>query len=377
MKRLSVISIVALLLATTQLFAQKSIHYPDSEPPWTISAAGGTSIFLGDIKQNKIMPTFFNKNELRFVAALGVEYSLSNSFRLRGRAAYSHVIGTHRPTNRYFQSFVYEGNLSVMFYPINAIWGYDPDRVANIYLLAGIGIVNYNSTLYTLDLLQTLGTRGYGNGKGISGMTLDGVAVGGLGLDVPLGSLVSLRFEMTNHMISSDEMDVVVSGFKYDAYNQFTVGLAFHFGSSKKSKAVIYEEAEPVEITIPREEPEQIEEPVIIIEEVKPEPEIIPEILEEKPVITTPERPEREYRVQILNNGRKTIDLNQLANRYRLNVHDIEASIYNGQNIYTCGGFVTYEEAVVLRDKLKSVHGIHDAFIVPFVKGQRVAKMPQ
>lgn len=395
MKGFNTFFTVVILLLYTGLEAQNTIADGQdevSQHPWSVSFSGGTSVFFGDVKQNPILPTLINKSELRYVTALGLERRLSNNFSLRAELAYSHVVGTHRAWNRHFQSFVYEGNLALMFYPVNAIWGYNPNRIANLYLLAGTGMVNYNSTLYALDFGQVIRQNGYGNGSGINGMTIGVVAVGGLGIDFPLSDRFDFKLEISQHMLFNDELDLVASGFKYDMYNQISVGFKYHFGRKKSADSdmpdSIFQKPEP--LIQEKVEPEvddqwQSINQVIEVGETKTEPEIIPEIVVEevpeivKEIAPEPEVPvvkDKEYRVQILNNGRRQMDINQLAGRFNLDAADITASVYNGMHIYTVGGFDTYEEAATYRETVKSVHGVHDAFIVPFVKGKRVAKMP-
>lgn len=386
--------ILGFFILSHSINAQNSLQMvaiEDNQSPWSVSFSGGTSVFFGDVKQNPIFPTLINKSELRYVAAVGVERRLSPSFSLRGELSYSHVVGTRRAWNRHFQAFVYQSNLSLLLYPVNAIWGHNPNRIANLYLHAGSGIVNYNSTLYALDFGQVIRSSGYGNGRGIDGMTLGVVAVGGLGVDFPLSKRFDLKIELSQHLLLNDELDLVASGFKYDMYNQFSVGFKYHFGRSKADGAVVperfFEQTEPIiekqhEPEIKTETDDQWQSINQVIDIGEAESEIVSKETPEEVIEKTATEPEetivkeKEYRVQILNNGRKPINLKELASRFNLNEADIVASLYKGMNIFTVGSFDSYEEALSYREIVKSVHGVHDAFVVPFIKGVRVAKMP-
>ena len=388
MKQLYVIIVVLCLIPIQKLTAQQNNNYYAEDGlkrPWALNISGGTSVFFGDVKQLRILPSMYNRNELRFVGLLGLERMLSNSFTLRGNLSYSHNVGTKRSINRHFQAFVYEGNLNLLFYPVNAIWGANPNRVANPYLQVGVGIVNYNSTLYALDNGMVIRTSGYGNGAGINGMTLETLAVGGLGVDFPLSEYFDLRLEISQHLLSSDEMDRVIGGFKYDMFNQITLGFNYRFGGSNRISSTITDSEEEIvpKPEIKKEPEKEWDEFNKVIEEQQETKPVIVEIIDEKTVEPEPEitdipkKLEREYRVQILNNGRRPIDLSKLAARFHLDASEINPSVYNDMNIYTVGSFETYEEAVAARDILKTKHSVYDAFIVPFVEGKRVAKMPE
>lgn len=374
-------------LISSPSFAQQTNSRGDSFiGSWRLTVGGGPSVFFGDIKQNPVLPTIIYQNqwqnELRFNANLMLERSLSPAISLRGQALYAHVAGYKNELNTYFYSPLYEVNMNMALNLSNIISGYRSDRGVNINLIGGIGLINYNTTRINTTTNDVILIRGFGAGRGVDGMTLETVLMGGIGFDFRLGERTSLRIESAMRGMNSDMFDIHEGGFPFDMYNQTTIGLSYTFGRAMKKVPPTLPEVKktpPPPVEEPAKEPEK--------PEVSPYQTILDAMEAEKPaepeppVVVEPQKPvydpaKIEYRVQIRANIRQPMSKSGLENRFNIPASDIKEDRHNNYFIYTVGSFDTYEEARMYRDKLRRENGVHDAFVVAFQYGSRLPKLP-
>ncbi len=391
------------LLILTLLFikSQQINAQGGPSPNWQININGGSSIFFGDIKQYNIWPISNYENEWRMGAGLTFSRQFSPVIGVRGQGLIGQLSGTRRSWNRYFENDYIEFNLNTTV-NINNLFGEKrDDRFMNFYLTAGIGLLNYNTTLYTLDTKKKVANVGNGNGKGIGGRTLEGILMGGIGIDFRLNDKWSVNLESANRIMNSDMQDAWVSGFPYDVYNYTSVGFSYRFGIKNRKRGTMgvstyqrevpqeeYEvtpkQAEPEkEIYIPENEPVQVptpveppkEKPVEVLVQPKPQPEKTePEVVvvNKEPVYNK----DFEYRVQIRARYNRAISKTYLSAKYNIPASEIKEDIHNGYYIYTVGSFDTYEQAKEERNRLRNYNGITDAFVVAFKNGERLDKLP-
>ncbi len=369
-------------------------------PNWNVNINAGTSLFFGDVKQYKLWPVTNNENEWRMGAGLMVSRQFSPVFGVRGQGLYGQLSGTRRASNMFFENSYLEFNINGTV-NINNLFGEKRgDRFVNVYLTGGIGIVNYNTYVYTLDTKQQIASVGNGNGKGIGGRTLEGILTGGLGIDFRLNDKMSLNLESANRIMNSDMMDHWVNGFPYDVYNYTSVGLTYRFGVKKSSRGITpstykreipqeqYEvqpkQEQPENVQPPAEEPLPVpvpvevkkEKPAEVVVPVEPKPE--PKKAEPEVAVkeTAPAPKEFEYRVQIRARYNRPLSKAYLSSKYNIPQQDIMEDMHNGYYIYTVGSFDTYEQARRERNRLRSYNGVTDAFVVAFKNGERLDKLP-
>ncbi len=89
------------------------------------------------------------------------------------------------------------------------------------YLVAGIGLVFYNTNLYTLNPARQVKK---------SGNKTEGILILGLGIDFRMNNQWSVSIESANRGVNSDYMDLWPSGFPYDVYNITSVSIKYRFG---------------------------------------------------------------------------------------------------------------------------------------------------
>jgi hypothetical protein len=359
---------------------------------WELNLNGGTSLFFGDIKQYQWVPVSNNENEWRFGAGLQFGRQLSYVFGVRGQALYGQLAGTKREWKRYFQSDYIETNVNFTI-NFNNIFGQKrSDRFLNLYMITGVGLTQYNTTVYELGTNKIVAQVGNGHGKGIGGRTLEGILTVGMGADFRINDNLHVTLESANRGMNSDAYDHWEKGFPFDVYNYTSLGLSWRFGVGK-SKAPPYHNSgdETNYYDYGTDTTTQVEE-VITPEPVQPGQQVeVLEIEEQKPVeppvvvpatTTTvqqpeaPARPNPEYRVQIKAKYGKPLSREKLSAQYNIPVNEIQEDRHNGYYIYTVGSYATYNEARDRRNVIRNINGIYDAFVVAFNECGRLDKLP-
>ena len=385
----SIVLVLILLVPTGVVKAQKVSKTNNFTPHWNLNVNAGTSLFFGDIKEKKFWPqSFANHTEWRMGGGLMLGRQFTPFFGLRGQALYGQLSGIKTSTDEYFQGDYLEFNLNGTFNLNSLFAGYNPDQKLNVYLLAGIGLTNYNSKLYRLSTAQVIGERGYGYGHGIGGRTLEGVAIGGLGVSYKINKHLSVNFETSDHFVNSDAVDLKSKNFKYNFYNYTSVGLSIRFGG-KSHKGTPRQMQLPKPFTptpavtspvkakktgMPVQPPTQAQKKPDTIQKTMP---TLPKQKVKEPVRhISPARPHLEYRVQIRARYKKPVSLSYLSKHYHIAQTKIRTDMHNGYYIYTVGAYGTYQQAKHERNILRTQNGVTDAFVVAFKNGRRLDKLP-
>ncbi len=399
-------SILILFLSTTlflfisfSAYSQQILSGKKFSPYWEVGLTGGTSLFFGDVKENSVLPVSTNNNEWRLGGSLLAGRQFSYVFGLRGQALYGQIAGTKRSYNYFFEGDYFEFNLNTTINLNNLFGQKRVDRLASVYVLAGVGLINYNTTLYTLSNGVVLRRFGYGSGSGLGGRTLEGIVTGGIGVNFKLTDRFVMNFESTMRFVNTDEMDGWAKDFKYDMYNYTSIGLFYRFGQRKAKTAppasvVTHQNMREIPPAQPVHQPEKkpcITEPTPVMpptttnttkkvektpvqtEQPAQQPAVVP-VKVSTPA--PPPQPVLEYRVQIRAKYGNPISVSWLSRRYHIPVNEIRQDKHNGYYIYTVGSYDTYEQARTRRDQLRNVNGIRDAFVVAFKNGYRLDKLP-
>lgn len=376
--------------------AQKKSQTSKFTPYWKLNINGGTSLFFGDLKQNKFLPaTYKGHTEWRMGAGLMVGRQFSSVFGLRGQALYGQLSGISTSLGRYFQGNYIEFNVTGTLHLNSLISGYNPNRKTDVYLLAGVGMTNYNSISYDLATNSLLGRKGYGYGHGLGGRTLEGDVLGGVGVRYRINKQWSIHLESVTHAVNSDDVDLLVQNSKFDMYNYTSLGISFGFRFKKQPKKLSHKKTSPtgnlnvaapvhekkqqkntsVNQNIPPVSPEKVQKSQTTAVQKTTPPQ--PKKKVQKPVRQTlPVRPISEYRVQIRARYHHPVSLIYLSNHYHIAQNRIRIDIFNGYYIYTVGSFDTYQQARTERDILRTQNGVTDAFVVFFKNGRRIGKLP-
>jgi hypothetical protein len=382
------------LFAFSQTQAQEIAAKKPFSSYWETGINVGSSLFFGDVKQNPIIPLRTNNNEWRLGASIMGGYQFTPVFGLRGQALYGQLAGTRRAADYFFEGDYLEFNLNTTI-DLNNLFGKKrSDRFASAYLLVGLGITNYNSTIYALSSGQQKRQIGFGNGSGIGGRTLEGIITGGVGVNFRINNHFVINLETANRIMNSDNMDGWNKGFKYDIYNYTSVGLTYRFRHKKEQHTPPLPTAHQNVREVPpvSPEPEKAKQPATVeIQPVSPPAAVTDttenpphKIVQQKPKAASVAPPKKqpkpqpvvEYRVQIRAKYGQPVDVAWLSRKFHLPQNVIKQDKHAGYFIYTVGSFNTYEQARAKRDELRNQFGIHDAFVVAFKNGYRLDKLP-
>ena len=382
-KAILIISIALgiILLSTAKSNAQNKSY-------WELNYNLGTSLFFGDIKQNQWLPVSGTYGEWRIGTGFQFGRQISYVFGVRGQFLYGQIAGSRKEWNRYFQSDYFETNLNFTLNFNNLFGVKRSDRLFNIYMIGGIGITQYNTTVYemgTNKILARVGKWGTnGDGSGIGGRTLEGIFTTGLGVDFRINDNLHLNLESVHRGMNSDAYDAWMKGFPYDIYNYTSFGISWRFIKSKKQKVNKSDQQQSyiIEKQIITKEPpvpDTIRQVVIrYVQYVEPEEEKRIETVV-KPVEAKSsgnENNQLTYRVQIIAKYRNNISTEVLKEKFHLTKDKIKEEYLSGFYKYTVGSFATYEQAKEKRDILRSENGIKDAFVAAYYKGIRLEKIP-
>lgn len=374
------------------LFFSPSKTEAQDKSYWELNLNAGPSLFFGDIKQYQWVPVSSNENEWRFAGGLQFGRQLSYVFGVRGQALYGQVAGTKREWNRYFQSDYIETNINLTVNFNNLFGNKRSDRFLNFYLIYGIGLTQYNTTVYELGTNKILAQVGNGYGKGFGGRTLEGIFTFGFGADLRVTDNLHVNLESANRGMNSDAYDHWEKGYPFDIYNYSSVGISWRFGVGK-SKAppykgenpdTGYEQYEPdtaqmIDSVVTEPVPPEKPLDVITIEDQAPVEPPAPVVVQKPKVEEQPAKPVKpnpEYRVQIKAKYGKPLSKEKLSKQYGIPVNEIQEDRHNGYYIYTVGSYDTYDKARQRRNILRNTNGIYDAFVVAFNECGRLDKLP-
>jgi hypothetical protein len=354
---------------------------------WELNYNIGTSVFLGDIKQNQWLPA---NDEWRLGTGVQFGKQISYVFGIRGQLLYGQMAGKRTQWNRYFQSEYFETNVNATVSLNNLFGTKRSDRLFNIYLIGGIGVTQYNTSVYELGtnkFITRVGKGGVnGNGTGFGGRTLEGILTAGMGIDFRINDNIHINFESVHRGMNSDAFDAWEKGFPYDIYNYTSIGVSWRIVmQNRKQKVETINQARPQEIKqvfINHEEtvPDTIEQ--VVIRYVKyVEPEETAEIKEsfqpKKSETILPEQHEVEFRVQILAKLNTSVSINYLSKKYGIPADQIQEGRHALYFTYSVGSFASYEKAQEKRDLIRTKYGISDAFVTAYYKGIRLEQIPK
>ncbi len=360
---------------------------------WNIQLSTGASLFYGEPKQPSFFPSTYNGNtEWRMGAGIQIGWELSPVFMLRGQSIYGQLSGFNINSDQYLQGDYIEFNINSTININNLISGYSPMRKWGAYLTFGIGLTNYNTEIFQLSSTTLLEQMGHGHGKGIGGRTLEGILLGGIGVNYKINNTWSLQLESVNRFLNTKKMDPLLTS-KNDIYNYTSIGITYKLTGKKRNVPTFQRRQNnystttkntlnrPVEnnnsnITKqPLSPPKKAKKPAP-----KPKPVYPVEKKVKEPVrhiMPAPPRPILEYRVQIRAKYGKPVPLSYLSKRFNIPESKIRSNQYNGYYIYTVGSFDTFSQANYYRKILITKNKVPGAFVVFFKNGRRMSHLPK
>ena len=227
-------------------------------PHWFMQVQVGAAHTVGEAKFTDLISP---------AAALNVGYKFAPAFGARvGVSGWQAKGGWVTPEQVYQYKYL-QGNLDIMADLSTLFCGFNPNRVFNGYLFAGVGL----NHAFDNDEANALDTRTY-EMKYLWQDKQDLVAGRmGLGCDLRLNDRLAINIE-GNANILSDKFNSKKAG-NCDWQFNVLVGLNIKFGKSYTRTAPVYYEPEPV-VEQPKpqpvvEKPQPKPEPVVVVEPMK------------------------------------------------------------------------------------------------------------
>jgi hypothetical protein len=214
--------LIVILFVPVLLAAQDKGKFGKTENNrfWELSVFTGPSIFMGDIKYYRMVPA---RDEWRMAYGFSAGRRLSAVFGVKGMLTAGKLAGKQKSGNYRMESRYREMNLSGILYLDNLFGKKRTDRLIQPYLIAGLGLVFYNTDLFTQQPDAKIQN---------SGNKTEGILLLGLGIDFRINKQWVITAESANRGMQSDHMDLWVSGYPYDVYNITSIGIKFRFGFS-------------------------------------------------------------------------------------------------------------------------------------------------
>jgi len=196
----------------------------------------GVLPFYGDIKQYKPdVDNRYHKTDFGF-ALEGIK-NYNEKFGLRANLMFASLSGSSPNLNLYFRNKLKELSLSGIVNINNLLSIYTKkERFINVYMFAGLGIVNFRSKLnnYTDDtFVNAIGWDSLGKLKTSS--KTDFVYPLGMGVKFKVDPKIDIGMEYTLHLTNTDKLDAqMVSNSYMDRYSYFAVSITYKIGNKKE-----------------------------------------------------------------------------------------------------------------------------------------------
>ncbi|MCK9448204.1 MAG: hypothetical protein M0Q41_04420 [Bacteroidales bacterium] len=216
------------MLGHAQTITHSMYHF---SPKLVLGAGTGASISFTDIKVNTVFPSFKPINEWREVSNLSMEFEFIPILSLKGQLATGRLAGANSSSTQFFVSHMREMHMAVLLYPKFIFIPYRTDYRFHPYIQIGIGLLHYNTRLYSFPKKEILVQRGFGAGSGLFGMVIEGIASGGIGFNFKIDEHWNISFETANRWINDDKLDTYPSARSspYDFYNFTMFGVSYKF----------------------------------------------------------------------------------------------------------------------------------------------------
>lgn len=214
-----------------QAYAQEATPYKNFIKSSAVEVQLGSSIFLGDVKQYRFLPDLQKRSELGIGGGLRFVANINHYLALRADAGLLTLKGNNYPnqvdyTRNRPQSVYFSNNASEL--ALNALVNFKnlfafsakPLSKINVFGLAGIGVLNYQSAVYNEVDNKTINTS----------KATSLIYPVGLILKYRLSPTIDIGIESSYRFCNSDLVDAVNVDNNVDNYLYSNVHIAFKLG---------------------------------------------------------------------------------------------------------------------------------------------------
>ncbi len=201
---------------------------------WMIDANIGRTNYYGNLSDK----SFFEKlkDETKFAYGITLSKQITPVIGLRVQLLNGKLTSSkdscveENLMNLYFNSDIFEYNISSTFDLSNLIWGYNYDRKLNFYTAVGLGMANWKTKLMEQGTNKVIATNGFG-GRGPNKRTTEFVLPICLGLNYNIIDNLSINLETSMRILNSDILDAKEGGrLNNDMYSYNSIGITYKFG---------------------------------------------------------------------------------------------------------------------------------------------------
>jgi hypothetical protein len=170
-----------------------------------IMGGGGAAYYMGDLEDGITL------QNIRYQAALGISYRLTERLTARGELRYYRITGQQAGTRVWYNNLSFRSDNFDGFVGLQIdLQKFSNQPRLNPYLLVGLGATsinpkaNYQGTWYSLPPLQT---------EGIAYSRLAAIVVGGIGVSVSVNDYCNIGIELCDNFANTDYLDDVSSHY--------------------------------------------------------------------------------------------------------------------------------------------------------------------
>jgi len=218
---------------------------------WYLNLNGGITQAYGDILAGSWHGAMLGGDKMGYAGGLRLGKHISPVFGVYGTIVLGQLKGEsgEDTKNMYFETDMIEYYLGGTLSLSNLIGGYKP-RLVNVYLTAGIGLMNFTPNAYYKDTDPPKPVQPDKNDPDANwDNTTEAVVPTGAGIDFRFNDRWDLNFETTVRWMDSDKLDGYKSGEKNDAYFNTSLGLGYSFGQGGKGPKMAIE-TEPAMLSL-------------------------------------------------------------------------------------------------------------------------------
>jgi len=212
-----IIALFALFTVSMQSTAVAQTEEPENNRLWSVGVDVGGSLYQGDFYQDNFF-WLSSENEVRPSFDINVSRSFGYLFEAQAQFVIGNLCGVYVNGHKYFESKYTEFNIQGMLNVNNLFGNKRNDRLVTLMLPVGIGIINYNSTLYEYDRKTEIN-----NGSG----TLPALLLGGRA-DIYVSPRWYIQMSSISRITFSDKLDTFELN-KNDVYNYSSIGFGYRF----------------------------------------------------------------------------------------------------------------------------------------------------
>lgn len=197
---------------------------------WFVSGEGGISVFFGDVKRYDYVPDFESPSEIQPMFSLNVGKELSPILSVRGHFSYGNLSGHKKSAKINFKGTTIGAHALIDF---NLIYLFTKQRFGssrvNVLASFGAGYINWNSKLYSDNPLSDGTLLVDENSNGALSFP------GALSIEYLITKNFSIGVTGMLYVITSDEVDAKPGGIKVDMINYNSLGFVYKFKPKKKA----------------------------------------------------------------------------------------------------------------------------------------------